>query len=98
MQRCNLTNIPFSRLEYIRDKKQRLINSKNARENSKRIPHTYQVNDQVLLIRAKRTKHGEREYDGPFEVLEINNNGSVRIQKTNYSDVVHMRQLIPYKQ
>ena len=36
--------------KYIQDKKQRLINYNNKRENSKRIPHIYKVNDQVLLI------------------------------------------------
>ena len=44
----------------------------------------------------KRTKHGEREYDGPFTVMAVHDNGSVQIQKRNYSDVVHMRQIIPY--
>ena len=68
----------------------------NKRENAKRIPHTYQVNDKVLLVLPKRTKHGEQEYDGPFTIITRHNNGTVKIQKNNYSDVVHMRQLIPY--
>ena len=82
--------------QYIKEKKQRLINLNNQRENAKRIPHEYKVNDKILLLRKKRTKHGEREYDGPYSVLAVHANGSEKIQKPNYSDVVHMRQIIPY--
>ena len=48
------------------------------------------------MERKKRTKHGEKEYNGPFIVLAVHDNGSVKIQKRNYSDVVHIRQLTPY--
>ena len=68
----------------------------NQRENTKRIPHTYQVNDKVLLERVKKSKYGEKEYDGPFTVLAVHDNGSAKIQKCNYSDVVHIRRLKPY--
>ena len=68
----------------------------DKRENAKYIPHTYQINDKVLMERKKRTKHGEKEYNGPFTVLAVHDNGSVKIQKRNYSDVVHIRQLTPY--
>ena len=82
--------------KYIKEKKQRLINLNNKRKNKKRIPHTYQVNDKVLLKRKKRLKHGDREYDGPFTIIAVHDNGSVRIQKTRYSNVVNIRQVIPY--
>ena len=82
--------------QYIKAKKQKLINLNNKRENAKQIPHQYQINDKVLLARKKRTKHGEREYDGPFTVLAVHDNGSIKIQRHNYSYVVNIRQLIPY--
>ena len=82
--------------KYIKAKKQRLINMNNKRENAKRITHEYQINDKILLLRQKRNKHGEKEYDGPFTILDIHNNGSIKIQKSNYTDVVHKRQVIPY--
>ena len=46
---------------YIKNKKQKLINSNNVRENKSRIPHEYQIGDLILLSRNKRSKHGERE-------------------------------------
>ena len=82
--------------KYIKDKKQRLINMNNKRENKKRIPHQYSVGDRVLLTRAKRTKHGEREHDGPYTILNLHNNGTIRVQKKAYSEVVHIRQVKPY--
>ena len=82
--------------QYIKAKKQRLINMNNQRENAKRIPHTYQVNDKVLFERIKKTKYGEKEYDGPFTILAVHDNGTAQIQKQNYSDVVNIRRLKPY--
>ena len=35
--------------KYIRDRKQAIISKNNKRENKKRIPHTYQVGDKILL-------------------------------------------------
>ena len=67
----------------------------NQRENAKRIPYTYQVNDKVLLERIKKTKYGEKEYDGPFTVLAVHHNESAQIQK-KYADIVNIRRLKPY--
>ena len=77
-------------------KKQKMIDLSNQRENKKRIPHTYKVNEKILLKRVKSTKHGEREYDGPYKILEVNSNGTVRVLKDYYSDLVNIRQVIPY--
>ena len=82
--------------EYIKAKKQRLINMNNKRENAKRTPYQYTVGSRVLLKRVKRTKHGERELDGPYTILNLHTSGTVRIQKNNYSEVVHLRQIKPY--
>ena len=80
----------------IKDRKQKLININNKRENAKRIPHTYRVGDKVLLQRGKRSKHGDREYNGPFPILEVRNNGTLKVQKNRYTDTVNIRQVIQY--
>ena len=67
--------------KYIKEKKQRLIDLNNKRKNKKKIPHTYQGNDKVLLKRKKRLKHGDREYDGPFTIIAVHDNGSVEFRK-----------------
>ena len=40
---------------------QQMINYNDQQENAKQIPCVYQVNDKMLLIIAKCTKHVERE-------------------------------------
>lgn len=49
--------------EYIRQRKQKLIKKNNENENAKRIPHTYQVGDQVMLC-----KGSENKYEQPYIV------------------------------
>ena len=73
-----------------------MINLDNKIENSKRISHIYHVNDRILLERIKTTKHGEDEYDRPYPITEVHNNGTIRIQEERYSDLVNIREVIPY--
>ena len=41
--------------EYIHARKQRLIHKNNQNENKKRVPHTYQVNDKVIMRKGTKT-------------------------------------------
>ena len=54
------------------------------------------VGDKVLLERGKHSKHGDRENNGPFPILEVRNNGTLKVQKNRYTDTVNIRQAIPY--
>ena len=82
--------------KYIQDKKQKLINLNNARENRKRIPHDYNIGDMILVSRNERSKHGEREKNGPYPIVQVNNNGTLRYDKGPYSDIINIRQCEPY--
>ena len=84
--------------KFIKDTKQKMIDINNKRENSKRIDQEYKINNQVMVKRFKKTKHGEREYDGPYPIIQVNNNGTIRIQKECYSDVENIRRVFPYHQ
>jgi hypothetical protein len=81
----------------IRSRKQAVIKKNNMRENSKRIDYTYQPGEQVLVRRNSPYKY-ERPYDGPYKVLQVNTNGTVRLQMGAVSDVVNIRRIHPYKQ
>ena len=83
---------------HIRARKQKIINQNNARENSKRAPHTYRVGDKVLLQTASNTKYGKDAYEGPYAIVQVNNNGTVRIQKGTIMDTVNIRIVHPYKE
>ena len=58
--------------------KQRLILHNNARENASRIPHTYNVGDKVMVRRQPNRKHGSDRQKGPYTVLGVNENGTLR--------------------
>ena len=81
--------------EYIRQRKQKLINQNNERENVRRIEHVYQEGDQVLLRTGTENKY-ERPYSGPHPILKVNNNGTVRIQKGAVSETVNIRRVTPF--
>ena len=82
---------------YIKERKQRLINANNRKENAKRRPHTYQVNDRVLVKDAQKLKYGTDSYHGPYSITEVHDNGTVRIQMGAVSDVYNIRNIHPYK-
>ena len=66
--------------EYIRKRKQSKINDNNEKENAKRIPHEYNIGDQVLIRKGTEYKY-EQPYEGPFPILQVHDNGTVKIQK-----------------
>ena len=88
--------------KYIKERKQRLIRQNNKRENAKRKPYTYQVNDQVMVLQNPGRKHGEDLYRGPFTVTAVHDNGTVTLrQGTNNGGAVfqtwNIRNIYPYK-
>ena len=81
--------------EHIIQRKQTRINENNKRENKNRRDHQYQINDQILLKARKHSKH-ELEYEGPYEITKVNDNGTIRFQKGIVNDVVNIRRIKPF--
>ena len=79
-------------------RKQNIINNNNERENAKRIPHTYQIGDKIMLKKYNQHKYGGPEYKGPYAITTVNDNGTVRIQWRKFYDVVNIRNIKPYYQ
>ena len=69
----------------------------NSKENKSRIPHEYKVGDMILVSRNKRFKHGEREKDLSYPIVQANTNGAVRYDKGSYSDIINIRQCEPFQ-
>ena len=51
---------------YIKERKQKLIKENNKRENSKRIAHTYKIQDKVLLKRGRQGKIQQKSLGRTF--------------------------------
>jgi hypothetical protein len=81
--------------EYIRARQQNIIPKNNKAENAKRIPHTYNIGDKVLLKRGTENKY-ETSYQGPFTITQVNENGAVQRMIKIVEDTINIRQLTPY--
>jgi hypothetical protein len=81
--------------EHIRQRKQERIIENNKRENKNRREHQYALGDKVLLKARKKSKHN-LEWEGPYEVTQVNDNGTVRFQKGIVNDVVNIRCVKPF--
>ena len=81
--------------EYIKQRKQRIIDLNNKRDNSKRQQHVYRVGDKVLLNRGTENKY-ESLYIGPLDIMKVNDNGTVRLKVNAVEDTYNIRRIIPY--
>ncbi len=74
-----------------------MINKKNIeRENKTGIPYTYTVGEEVHLRKGTEHKYGT-PYEGPFKILKIYNNRTVKILMGTVTVIVNTRRLIPFK-
>ena len=81
--------------ESIRKRKQDIIDKNNERENAKRKRHTYNIGDKILLRKGTEFKY-EQPYTGPHDILEVFQNGTVRIQKGAVAEIVNIRRITPF--
>ena len=81
--------------EFIKQRKQKIINLNNKKENAKRVQHVYQVGDKVLLHRGTENKY-ESPYHGPFVIMQVNDNGTVCLKVNAVEDTYNIRRIIPY--
>jgi hypothetical protein len=81
--------------EYIKQRKQKVINLNNNKENSKRVQNVYQVEDKVLLHRGTESKY-ESPYQGPFVIMQVNDNGTICLKVNAVEDTYNIRRIIPY--
>ena len=79
---------------------QRQAIQNNAKENRKRLNYEYKVGDKVLIVFKKyerKAKITPSTYSrGPFTIVEIFDNGTVRLRCGSYIDTVSIRRITPY--
>ena len=81
----------------IQQRRQKEINRNNARENKSRVPHHYKVGDQVSKRRPGILPKLRRKREGPFEVIAVFDNGTVRIRRGAVSERLNIRRIQPYQ-
>jgi hypothetical protein len=81
--------------QYIKQRKQLLINKNNINENKKRIDYDYAVGESIMKIKAGTLKM-EQPREGPFPILRVHSNGTITIQKGPIEERLNVRQVLPY--
>ena len=94
-----ILNIPYeANWKLVKLRKQERIKRDNQRENAKRIPHTYQVGDKVLVSADALDKFSTTPYKGPYTVKKVHTNGTLRVQMGAVLDTVNIRRVHPYNE
>jgi hypothetical protein len=87
--------------QYIKARRQRVIRHNNERENAKRVPHTYQAGDSVMVDQPQHRKYGEPKFKGPYTVDSVNANGTIRLSVPKGAGTVYetwnIRNIHPYR-
>ena len=81
--------------EHIQQLKQLQMNHNKKQENMRRNNHRYKVGDKILVECKKFFKH-ELEFMGPFPIMQINDNGTVRFQKGIINDTTNICKIKPF--
>ena len=82
--------------ESLRANRQKEMTRNNVRENQRRIDHTYKINDLVMLTKPGIKRKMSTPRDGPYNIIKINKNGTIRIQKDAIAENVNIRRMSPY--
>ena len=82
----------------IKKRKQKLIEQNNIRENAKRIKHTYNIGDNILITTDPQDPKYDEKYLGPYPVVQVNDNGTIKYRKGAVLDTVNIRNVHPYKE
>ena len=91
-----MLNIPFTaNWKVIQQRKQQLIEQNNAKENAKRLPHTYRVGDLVCVKQEQSSKFGRTAYKGPYSITRVRG-ATVTVDEGKVTDVYNIRQVKPY--
>jgi hypothetical protein len=79
----------------IKKRKQEASDTNTHEEHSKRVKHEYKVNDQVLFDRGILQRKLSPKRDGPYQIVRVYSNGTLKIRKGIYVQRVSIRRCVP---
>ena len=92
-----MLNIKFiADWEAIRLRKQKQVDKDTEKENSLRVDHDYAVGDKVLITDKDIDRKLNCPTKGPYEVIQIYTNGTVRVKKGVVTERINIRRCTPY--
>ena len=86
----------------ILDQKQKIINKNNHLENKKRKRYEYVVGQKVLVKQEQSRKFGKNPYEGPYEIITLQNNGTAKLKLLHLRGATYqtynIRNMFPYSE
>ena len=77
--------------EKIKEIKRKSSLISNDRENKARLAYPYQEGNTLLIINREIKSKMESPTEEPYEVLKVFTNGTIRIRRGNYNEVINIR-------
>ena len=97
-----ILNIKFEAdWKLIKERKQKVIQQNNKKENKARKAYNYQIGDKVLIDKTTgmvKQKFGKDPFNGPYEVQQVNDNGTILVKIGPVLETVNIRLVKPYKE
>ena len=85
-----------AKVELVRQRREVAIQANNARENKRRIAHSYKVGDKVLIL-AKSLDPKLQLHRGPYPVMGYDKaTGTLHIKRNHYVEPINIRNVRPY--
>ena len=75
-----------------------MIKNNNIQENAKRIKHTHNIVDKILIATDPQDPKYDKKYLGPYPIVRVNDNGTIKYRKGAVLDTVNIRNVHPYKE
>ena len=92
-----LFDIPYlADWKAIGQRRQKLVDQNNVRENKNRVDFDYRTGQKVLLRKEGILRKAETRYEGPYVITEVHTNGTIRIQRGSWSERLNIRRVTPY--
>ena len=54
------------------------------------------MKDKVLYRNKTDSKYGEDPWKGPYDIVKVNDNGTVRLQIGKFTDTINIRNMKPF--
>ena len=80
----------------IGQRRQKLVDQNNVRENKNRVDFDYRTGQKVSLRKEGILCKAETRYEGPYVITEVHTNGTIRIQRGSWSERLNIRRVTPY--
>ena len=92
-------NIPLiADCHLIPQRRENLVNYRFIRQNTQRRQYNYKIGQKVLKKLHKPAKLGQRT-SGPFDILQVHNNGTIPIQlRPGVTERINIRRIIPFRE